>query len=427
MPGIVSQRPSREGRRMLLVLSMARRLLQLGRKRLEQFQRDEGLRILRRLLTLPNVPPAVLAKANFLIAQVQYDHEEFQAAHERLAQVVTQAPNNANYHFWLAASTENLPANNAKMSLAHYALAARLAPHDGRKTSVYACKLVATKARAKGLRLLEKVYVRHQNNAAVLENVVEGLLEADRVDDAELVVRRACYQHQDNPAFQSLKCRFRIRMVQRKIEQGATRKVHGNPARNELVIEEGEDEPAIIPFQVFGDRMRERARRRLNANQAKQNSRPEPVVGPVPLTASMTLVETLKAVGANTTGLIYQALGLVGKNRVATQRRELEQVFGSRTFLTNVIKRLPDDSRKLLRTLVRAGGYVPASTLFQNTGPEAPPPDYVQPLLQRGLLFLGEGTRTSTVAETPLVAMIPADLLRNIAVVLRVPLDEQTL
>jgi len=59
---------------------------------------------------------------------------------------------------------------------------------------------------------------------------------------------------------------------------------------------------------------------------------------------------------------------------------------------------------------------MPASVLFQNTGPDAPPPDYVQPLVEQGMLFFGREKSSST----KLVAMVPADVLMPLAKALRV-------
>jgi hypothetical protein len=69
---------------------------------------------------------------------------------------------------------------------------------------------------------------------------------------------------------------------------------------------------------------------------------------------------------------------------------------------------------------VKAGGYMPASVLFQNTGPDAPPPDYVQPLLASGVCFFGREKPRRADAEAKLVALVPADLRLPLAKALRI-------
>jgi hypothetical protein len=70
----------------------------------------------------------------------------------------------------------------------------------------------------------------------------------------------------------------------------------------------------------------------------------------------------------------------------------------------------------LLATLVQLGGYVPATTVFQTTGSDAPPPDYAQSLISLGLVVFGQSTR----GRRSMVLAVPVDLLGRLARVLKV-------
>jgi hypothetical protein len=61
------------------------------------------------------------------------------------------------------------------------------------------------------------------------------------------------------------------------------------------------------------------------------------------------------------------------------------------------------------------GGYVPAAALFQTEGPDAPPPDYAQPLLSAGLVFFGRPVRGRV-----MMAAVPVDLLGKLMKILRI-------
>ena len=91
-------------------------------------------------------------------------------------------------------------------------------------------------------------------------------------------------------------------------------------------------------------------------------------MGPVALDPELTLAEILKKSGTAATSRIYENLGLLGKSRAKDKRAEIAVVLLQRSFLNSLVRDLPAESRKLLRTVVRVGGYVPATTLFQNTG-----------------------------------------------------------
>jgi hypothetical protein len=130
----------------------------------------------------------------------------------------------------------------------------------------------------------------------------------------------------------------------------------------------------------------------------------------------MTISEVLKRMGRNAALSVGEALGLFGKEAPRDVRKEIAAAFDDQGFVQRQVQSLPTETRRLLRTVIRAGGFMPASVLFQNTGPDAPPPDYVQPLVERGLLFFGREKASST----KLVAMVPADLIAPLARALKV-------
>ncbi len=52
-----------------------------------------------------------------------------------------------------------------------------------------------------------------------------------------------------------------------------------------------------------------------------------------------------------------------------------------------LLNRLTSASNTLLNSLLSIAALVPAAVVFQNTGAEAPPANYLQPLLRHGLVF----------------------------------------
>ena len=130
----------------------------------------------------------------------------------------------------------------------------------------------------------------------------------------------------------------------------------------------------------------------------------------------MTIADVLKRMGKGAALAVGESLGLFGKDAPKEVRKEISAAFADQPFIRRIVQSLPTETRRLLRTVVRAGGFMPASVLFQNTGPDAPPPDYVQPLVEKGMLFFGREKASSP----KLVAMVPADALLPLAKALRV-------
>lgn len=275
--------------------------------------------------------------------------------------------------------------------------------------------------RAKGLRLLQQTYVEQGTDPVVVENFVEGLLEADRLDDAELVLKQSVYRNRDDSRFQALRRRMGIRLyAERSRRPGKpSRRVRSNtllPFRNsdfgQPAKPRGPRKPPLKPGKSV-----ESGARSVNAPSPPW-SPSEAIFEP-----QMAISDILKALGSAYTHQLYDNLGLIGKGTPAAQRTEIRAVLAERSFLSSLVKGLPTDSRKLLRTVVRAGGYVPASVLFQNTGLDAPPPDHAQPLLKSGLIYFGKSAANRR-TKAALVAAIPSDLLTALASVLRVKLTD---
>jgi tetratricopeptide (TPR) repeat protein len=407
---------------MVAVLNMARQLLDLGRSHLDHYRTTEALRVLRRLIELPDVPPRIAAEASYLIAQIHFNRSEYDEARGSLSEALATDPSSAECHFLLAQSNDLDESGDDEDAVSHYAAAARLAPDDARKQAAYARKLVETKTSKKGLQILEQAYADHGSDPIVVENFVDALIEAGRLEDAELVAAQAAYRNSDDPRFGDIRRRFQQRLREIRLFD---RVKLPRPGRHRWKL----------PFRNFGsspssrrrrptrggDGSRKRSRGHANSDgsgkepPASAASRPAPLLHP-----HMTLAQALKQAGSQVTAGIYETLGLIGKRRPHLQRAEVTAALRQRAFLHSLTRRAPAESRKLLRTVVRAGGYVPAAVLFQNTGPEAPPPDSVQPLLQSGLLFLGRQPGRGS----GMVAMVPVDLLERLASVLRIRLDE---
>jgi Flp pilus assembly protein TadD len=387
------------------IIPLTQGLFNLGADLLKRRRYSEGVRILRRLLETPDLSPTLAADANQLLANVHYEHHDFAQMRRAAERALQNNPENADAHFLLAeAAAKDELCPEPTIALEHYGKAAELAPDDVEKQSAYALHLVRSKKSAVGVAVMEKAYARHDGDPRVVSDFAQALIEADRPDDAELLVVQACDRHNEDRRFSRLRQTVRQRIWHRRIE--------GGDHRN--------DEPrSTIPFRSFGgsDSPRPRSNRRATFSMTSPNLKPKsPPPGPPVLTSSMSIGDVLKRMGKGAALAVGESLGLFGKEAPKDVRKEISAAFADQPFVRRIVQSLPTETRRLLRTVVRAGGFMPASVLFQNTGPDAPPPDYAQPLVEKGMLFFGREKASSP----KLVAMVPSDVLLPLAKALRV-------
>lgn len=387
------------------------RLIDLAREYLEGGRLAACREVLSRVLSFPSLSPQDAAEANYLLAHVHFETSNLDHAAESLRASVRDNPTNAEYQFLLAQTLEE--ADESHEALDHFAAAVRLDPADGRKVAGYARVLARVKDASQGLRLLGSAYRSHAAEPSVVEEVVECLLENDRFDDAELVVCQTTYRYGSDRRFRRLRDRFRARSLEARL----FRKARGSDGASEILPFRN---PASLSLNKPGGARRPKRDQSTDGVPAQKDVPAKPSAsGPVAMDEGMTLTEVLRRAGSSCVAGIYDTLGLFGKLDEQERRRDVVGALSDCDNLAAIVRRLPSASRRLLTSVVRLGGYVPATAAFQTTGPDAPPPDFAQPLLAAGLMYFGRSTKRRA-KTNPLMLVIPIDLLGRLARVLGV-------
>lgn len=409
------------------VIDFATGLFELAEDQLRRRRPGDAARTIRRLLGQHGLSPQLAAKANLLLAKTHFIQEDF--AHMALAarDAVDSEPT-AESHFLLATALEAYGDEYCEDALDHYRHAATLDPEDGKKKATYARRLIAAGKERQGVALLESTFAEHPSDLAVVDECVDGLLDADRVDDAELLVAQACRRGEGGGRFERSSRRWKQRIWEKRLFAEPRRPAP--KARHILPFRSFSTPPTSGPNE---DRPRgetgrgRRDRGPKDMTPAPDKAEPESAASigaTLKLHADLTIQEILQQGGAELTAAIHETLGLLGSPRGERQRRRIAAALQQKSFLVSLVRRLPTATRRLLRTLVRAGGFVPLAVLFQNTGPDAPPPDYAQPLVAHGLVFFGVDAKSRAKAGAPLVAMIPGDIIDRLALALNIPIEE---
>jgi tetratricopeptide (TPR) repeat protein len=391
------------------IIPLARGLLELGTDLLKRRQYSEGVRILRRLISLPGTTPADLAQANRLLAEAYFAQADFASSRTAAASAITNDPTDSEAHFLLAQATAlDVHHPNPESALEHLSKAVELSPDDNRKQAALGLQLVRARKRNRGLKILSQLYSRDRSDPQIIGDYATALIEADRADDAELLVIQASDRYPGDARFRRLKQRVKQQTIRWRLERRRSRPSGG----------------MIIPFRNFerpeSNRPRGQRRPSIQPIHEQPDYNHQPIHDSPPMIASdMTLADVFRKLGRARTRMIANHIGVIGSTSGSVRLQEIVHSLRDTVFLRRLVQSLPIDSRKLLRTLVQSGGFVPANVLFQNTGPDAPPPDYVQPLLAAGLCFFGvDSNRNDSSRE--LVALVPRDQLASLAQVLGV-------
>jgi tetratricopeptide (TPR) repeat protein len=382
-------------------VSFPQRLLERARDQIRRGGLAEAARTLDHIIHHPKLDPAIACEGNFLLAQVRFALADLSGAEQSARKALALDADNPDYHHLLGRMLEESDSDQAGE---HFSQAARLSPNDPRKVLSFGKSIADRKDHEQGVRLIESAYAHAPDDPDVVESVMDGLLDHGRIDEAELVVTQALYRHIDDRRFRLIRDRFRAR----RCELMLTKRAKGSDGAME-----------IIPYRnpILSARKPGGAKR---PDRSKTPPAP-PVPGPVRTTPTaidegMSLLEILRRSGSAASSSIYHSLGLLGKDDFESQAREIASFLSDADSLERIIRDLPPASRKLLGTLVQLGGYVPATTVFQTTGVDAPPPDYAQSLIALGLVVFGQSTR----GRRPMVLAVPFDLLGRLARILKV-------
>ncbi|MGL4462545.1 MAG: hypothetical protein ACRDD1_12775 [Planctomycetia bacterium] len=394
------------------VLNMAAALVDLADERFRAGQPTLAVATLDGLLRRTGLSPAVAADAWHLRALHSFELGDFAAAYEHACQGLAAVPNHGDLHFLAAqaleSQTDDVPPGQDAAALDHYAKAAKYAPDDAEKVGVYGLRLTLAGKASAGLGRLWRSYRLDESDPASLERLLEGLHAAGRIDDAELLLAQAWRRFADDRRFGEIRSEWRLRLRAAKA------------VRPE--ISEALEPRSTIPFVTLD--AAERAAATIRATRPAAESAAVRVAASARFSREETLAEVLRKSTVELVAAVHEQLGLPEGRSAAAMRKDLAAVLTRPTELRNLVRSLPESSRRLLRTLVRAGGYVPAGTLFQTTRRQLSAAEVVQPLLSHGLLYFGKPAQPSAAVGPGYVALVPCDVCKALSAALRLRLKD---
>jgi tetratricopeptide (TPR) repeat protein len=211
------------------MLKLVDRLLQRGRN-FQQLGRDhEALHVFSRLAAFRELPEGVSEEAEFRLGEIQLRRGKPRRARRHLAAALLHCPDNAAYHYLLATALDTEEKGKPHRAAAHYRKSLALDPQQPRCLCASGLLNLRLGRTDEGIQALRRAVELAPADADVVRQVCDGLLEADRADEAREVLRAARFRNPRDRRFRDLWDEFQFQQlhdeqqVRRRDEQGSDR------------------------------------------------------------------------------------------------------------------------------------------------------------------------------------------------------------
>jgi len=382
-------------------LNMTEQLLKMGEEAVAGDDRPGAFRILRKLLSMREIPRPVTEQAHALLAQVLIKEGQFRQARRSLAVALAHDPASAHYHFLMGRAHDWDDDGDDTEAIHHYRVAVERAPDEATYQSAYGLLLTYVDNVAQGKSHLQKAVRLKSTDPEIRYNYCVGLLNCGDYDQAEQEVRTMLAAQPNDPAFQQvLEELNRLR----KIADTGVPAVTGRCDQ-------------VIPWP-FPERLGAPGR-------APRGTQPDGARLPRLSTRSHLKAAVTKLPASHVRQVAIQ-FGLASGDRVEECRRRLINALSETKTLARAVGALDDVARDALRYLLEQDGWIGAEALGRRFEPETTDRPWhtcwesgspLAPLRHWGLVYVGE---TRNRGRTDVGAVIPLELRQTLAAMLAV-------
>jgi tetratricopeptide (TPR) repeat protein len=187
-----------------------------------QGRRSEALAQAKRLLSRPDITLVAAADANRVAAEILLDMERFAAARRHLRAALTLEPAHARTNYLMGLAFERDWRGDDERAARRFQKASRLVPGNADYRAAFGRAAVRCQRVKRGVRELLAAADAAMGDTAVLEVVIEGLLEAGRVTAAERIIVKARFLCPGSGEVRRLGERVRFEAARRGQKRGSS-------------------------------------------------------------------------------------------------------------------------------------------------------------------------------------------------------------
>jgi Tfp pilus assembly protein PilF len=224
---------------MMPTLNLVDRVLALGRRYQEIGRHRDAVMVLSRLSRFRYLPTEAAEETQARLAEIYFKRRKYKQARRHLTAALRHQPDNARYHYLLAAALQAEEGAELERAAEHYCRALELDPGHVKCLADYGSLLLHLGQTEEGLSRLHEAAERAPEDVEVLGKLVKGLRLSGRSEEARSVLQQAMFHNARSPRFRKLWNEFRFHQARRRHE--AERMQRAQDA-------EEADEPVLLPF-----------------------------------------------------------------------------------------------------------------------------------------------------------------------------------
>ncbi|MBI3408114.1 MAG: tetratricopeptide repeat protein [Planctomycetes bacterium] len=189
---------------MSMKLNLVDTLLNRGRNLKRHGLLHDAAGVLQKLLAFRDLPIETGQEARSLLGEIALERNEYKAARRHLAAALTQAPDDAKLHYFMAIAVDDDPEANAERAGRFYRRALALDPENPTYLCEYGQNLVEWGKVEKGLKLMRRAVDCSPDDLLMVSALAEALRVTGDAEDAERCLRLAMFRNSQDRRFREL-------------------------------------------------------------------------------------------------------------------------------------------------------------------------------------------------------------------------------
>ncbi len=220
-------------------LNLVDRLLARGKNFQQLGRNQDALEVFDQLAGFRELPPLVAEETQVHRAEILMQRGEYRAARRHLAAVLVQQPDNARYHYLMATALRCDEEGDAHRAARHYRKSLEIDPDQPECLSEYGLLALGQGKVLEGLKCLRRAVELTPDDPDLVGQLVEGLLEVGRQDEARKALQAALFRNARDGRFRKLWSDFQFQQLREEQQE----------ERYELANLKGGDQgPVLLPF-----------------------------------------------------------------------------------------------------------------------------------------------------------------------------------
>jgi Tfp pilus assembly protein PilF len=220
-------------------LNLVDRVLAIGRRYQEAGRHRDAVAILTRLSRFRYLPTEAAEETQARLAEIYLKRRKPKQARRHLTAALRHQPDNARYHYLLAAALHAEDGADLQRAAEHYRRALELDPGHVKCRADYGHLLLRLGQTEEGLACLRTAAEQAPEDVEVLGKLVKGLRLSGRSEEARALLQVAMFRNARSPRFRKLWNEFRFQQARRQNES----------ERRQRAEDGGEGEqPVLLPF-----------------------------------------------------------------------------------------------------------------------------------------------------------------------------------